>query len=140
MDEYTLAVELEPKAADIAVIDAGLVEYGQQQAGYGEARRLGIFLRDDAGVVVAGLRGHTYGGALSIDWVWVRGDPRGQGHGAQLMATAEQQARAWGLAQMHLDTFTFQAPGFYPKLGFQEFGRLAGFDGGHSRVYFRKRL
>lgn len=140
MDEYTLAVELEPKAADIAAIGAGLAEYGQQQAGYREARRLGIFLRDGAGVVVAGLSGHTYGGALSIDWVWVRDDLRGQGHGSQLMAAAERQAQAWGLAQMHLDTFTFQAPGFYPKLGFEEFGRLDGFEGGHSRIYFRKRL
>ena len=33
---------------------------------------------------------------------------------------------------VYLDTFSFQAPGFYKKLGYREFGKLKDFPAGHS--------
>jgi hypothetical protein len=35
---------------------------------------------------------------------------------------------------------SFQAPDFYRKLGYEEFGRLDDFPPGHSRLFFRKNL
>jgi hypothetical protein len=39
-----------------------------------------------------------------------------------------------------LDTFSFQAKGFYEKLGYVAFGALDGFPGEHRRYFLRKKL
>jgi hypothetical protein len=46
------------------------------------------------------------------------------------------------IAGLHafLDTLSFQALGFYQKLGYIEFGRLSGFSGKHDRYWLRKSL
>ncbi|MNJ78333.1 hypothetical protein D3C77_760620 [compost metagenome] len=56
------------------------------------------------------------------------------------MKMAEDLAREKGCVGIWLDTFDFQAPGFYQKLGFTEFGQLEDFPPGHKRFYFQKRL
>jgi hypothetical protein len=38
-----------------------------------------------------------------------------------------------------LDTFSFQAPEFYPKFGYREFGRL-DYPPDQQRIFFQKRL
>ncbi|MGH8409424.1 MAG: GNAT family N-acetyltransferase, partial [Pseudomonas sp.] len=45
-----------------------------------------------------------------------------------------------GCAGIWLDTFSFQAPGFYRKLGFSEFGHIAEYPPGHTRHFFQKHL
>ena len=50
-------------------------------------------------------------------------------------------ARAAGnLGAVYLDTFTFQAPAFYEKHGYREFGRLDDAVHGHARIWLAKRL
>ena len=41
---------------------------------------------------------------------------------------------------LHLNTYSFQAPGFYEKLGFRRFGGMEGSPAGASRHFFAKRL
>ena len=42
---------------------------------------------------------------------------------------------------MHLDTHSYQAPGFYRRLGYEEIGALPGWPGESStRLFFRKAL
>src|SRR5438105_5447062 len=38
-----------------------------------------------------------------------------------------------------VDTFTFQGPEFYPKLGYREYARL-DYPPDHHRIFFRKNL
>jgi len=56
------------------------------------------------------------------------------------MVGAEAAARAQGCRGAYLDAFTFQAPKFYERLGYQEFGRLDDFPPGHARIWFTKAL
>ena len=56
------------------------------------------------------------------------------------MALAEDEARWLGLRGIWLDTFTFQAPGFYTKCGFKQFGRIPDHPPGHDRVFYVKRF
>ena len=44
--------------------------------------------------------------------------------GAKMMADAEAEGRRRGATMAHLDTFSFQARGFYEKLGYTVFGTL----------------
>jgi GNAT superfamily N-acetyltransferase len=105
-----------------------------------DLRPLCVFARDETGRIVGGLTARTYWAYLDISFLWVDASVRGAGHGAALMAAAEGEARARGCRHVLLDTFSFQAPGFYAKLGYVEFGRLRDFTDGHERHYLTKDL
>ena len=55
------------------------------------------------------------------------------------MAQAEARAIARDCHSAWLDTFSFQARGFYEKLGYEEFGRL-DYPPMHKRHFMRKLL
>lgn len=124
---HTLTIEIEPAPADVRLIDDSLYDYNVEQTGSDDGKWLTIFLRDDAGVIVAGLHGWTWCGAAKVERLWVRKDLRRQGLGQRLLAAAEHEARARGCGQLLLDTFSFQAPLFYKKLGFEVIGVTEGF-------------
>ena len=67
---------------------------------------------------------------------------RGDGHAdlAYVYAAAEEIARARGCIGIRLDTMSFQAPAFYRRLGYSEFGRIEDYPPGHTRLWFMKRL
>jgi GNAT superfamily N-acetyltransferase len=77
---------------------------------------------------------------LFVNWLWVADAYRKHGVGSKLMSGAEAAAREAGCHAAYLDTFTFQAPKFYERLGYREFGRLDDFPPGHSRIWFSKAL
>lgn len=56
------------------------------------------------------------------------------------MRDAEAEARRRGLSGIWLDTWTFQAPGFYQRLGFTECGRIRDDPPGHDRIFYVKRF
>jgi GNAT superfamily N-acetyltransferase len=101
-------------------------------------RLLVIPIRDDAGSVAGGFWGTTLFRWLRVEMLFVPEPLRGLGVGTALMALAERDARARDCVGAYVDTFSFQAPAFYTKLGFTPFGVLDGVPPGHSRIYFRK--
>lgn len=84
---------------------------------------LGVFIRD-TGTIVAGLSAETYCGWLYINYLWLRDDLRGRGIGRELIARAEARALERDCHSAWLDTFSFQARGFYEKPGYEEFGTV----------------
>jgi hypothetical protein len=66
--------------------------------------------------------------------------PARSGVRGQADADGGGRSRAARLHHAMVDTFDFQAPGFYQKLGYVEWGVLEDFPGGHRRIYFRKDL
>ena len=85
-------------------------------------------------------------GTVMLKWlkIYVTAvDPqcRGQGIGRELMLGAEAYGRGKGCAHIYVDTMSFQAPGFYQKLGYREVGRYADWDShGHDKVFLAKDL
>ena len=77
---------------------------------------------------------------LYVDELWVHADLRGQGIGRQLMSLAEQLAKTERLQGIWLWTQSWQAEGFYARLGYEEFARFEDFPRGHARIGFRKHL
>lgn len=74
--------------------------------------------------------------------IQLEADPtlRGQGYGTQLLATAEAEGVRRGCHSAYLDTFSFQAPTFYEKCGYEIFGTLDAFPDEHQRFFMRKTL
>jgi GNAT superfamily N-acetyltransferase len=118
--------------ADDAFVAAQLSAYNAEFVTR-DFRVLRVFARDADGSVIGGLLADTYWQYLEIHKLWVSDASR-------LLEAAEAEARRRGCKQAFLDTFSFQAPGFYQKLGYREFGRLEEFGGEHSRYYLHKRL
>jgi ribosomal protein S18 acetylase RimI-like enzyme len=106
----------------------------------GDHKPLCVFTRDDERAIIGGLTGRTYWKYLDIAFLWVSEHHRGRGLASEIMATAEIEASRRGCEHVLVDTLSFQAPGFYQKLGYSEFGRLPGFAGKYDRHYLYKRL
>lgn len=92
------------------------------------------------GQIVAGIvAGSTYQ-TLEVDFLFVDEAFRGQGLGSLLLRTAEERARAAGICHVLLNTYSFQAPGFYHKEGYAELFRIDDCLGPHSQFFFWKDL
>lgn len=122
------------------IIGQGLTDYNTQQAGDDEGKNLCFVVKGPDDGVVGGVIGATYWNWLYINLMWVRDDLRGRGYGHQLLELAEDEARKRGAKHAYLDTFTFQAPGFYQKHGYRVFGELPDFPDGHTRFFMTKEL
>jgi GNAT superfamily N-acetyltransferase len=113
--------------------------YNKAATGKPDYRALAVTIRDK-GKIVGGLVAETYWGWMYVNALWVSEKHRSKGWGTKLMQTAEAEARKRGMHNVWLESFTFQAPGFYGRLGYREFGRLKGFPAGHDRIYLTKAL
>ncbi len=121
-------------------IAAPLVAYNASQAGVSGHRPLVVMLRDAAGTVAGGLWGHTGHGWLFTQLLVVPAALRGHGVGLQIMKLAEDEAIARGCRGAWLDTFEFQARGFYERLGYVCFGELPNYPTGYARYFMQKAL
>ena len=135
-----LTTETEPDKATVDAISDGLDAYNNSAVPGGDWKPLWIVGRDGAGSVQAGLRGVTEFNWLFVNWLWVAEPFRRQGVGSLLLSGAEAIARERRCSSCYLDTFSFQAPEFYKRHGYQEFGRLEDFPPGHARIWLRKAL
>jgi len=134
---YRITAEEQP---EWSIIGGGISEFNTQQAGDDNGKNLCFVLRGPDDAVVGGIIGATHWNWLYINLMWIREDVRGQGYGGQLLALAEGEGRKRGAKHAYLDTFSFQAPGFYKKYGYQVFGELTDFPGEHQRYYLKKDL
>jgi ribosomal protein S18 acetylase RimI-like enzyme len=64
---------------------------------------------------------------MFLEVLWVADDHRGLGLGEAVVREAERQAREAGCGASQVWTFSFQAPGFYEKLGYQRIGLFDGY-------------
>jgi GNAT superfamily N-acetyltransferase len=117
----------------------GLLDYNARAAGKDKYRPLTITLRRGKDIV-GGVTGSSWMGWLYVEVLWIADKFRGQGLGISLMKRAEAEARKRGVRNVYLNSFSFQAPGFYKKLGYREFGRLKNFPPGHTRIWMKKAL
>ena len=90
--------------------------------------------------VVGGLSGIGYYGWLFVELLVVPESMRGRGLGTALMDRAEAAAREQNCIGVWLDTFSFQARGFYEKRGYAVFGSIDDYPPGQSRYWMKKRL
>lgn len=139
-----MAVQLERIATpDDAVRDAilaPLIAHNDAMVGPSLRHTVAIVLRDPAGEIAGGLWGQTGFRWLFVQYLAVAPAQKGKGHGRALMLAAEDEARRFDCVGLWLDTFSFQARGFYEKLGYDVVGRIDDFPPGESRFFLRKRI
>ena len=134
-------VVVDASAVDEAILlEERIYEFNVAATGIDDGRYLSVVLKRDDGTIYGGLHGHTWAGICEIKTLWIAEGERGKGLGSQLLSMAEDQARRRGCRVIHLASFTFQAPGFYARHGFETFARLEDLPAGHANVFMLKRL
>lgn len=113
----------------------GLVAFNDAVAGPARTQPLGLLLRDGGG-----LWGVTSRGWLFVELLGIPEAARGAGLGTRLMREAERIAAARGCIGVHLDTCSFQAPGFYETLGYTRIGTVPEHPRGFARHLYARRL
>ncbi len=122
--------------AIVAILQANNVKHGYEWA----STPLSVTLKGDAGQTVGGLLGCTNWGWLHVELLAVDESVRGCDYGSQLLVSAEQMAIERGCHYAFLDTFSFQARGFYEKHGYEVYGVLDDFPEGACRYFLKKTL
>jgi len=130
-----------PSHADCEAIRNALISYNQRNGPPSGDQPLAILLRDpNTGETVGGLWGES-----CFDWVFIEllivPEPcRRQNLGTALLRKAEEIGRERNCVGLWLDTFGFQARGFYEKNGFEVFGTLDDHPRGSHRYFMKKLL
>lgn len=136
-----IETNVEPSKDDYHAILVPLLDYNQARTGLAGSEELAILVKDEAGSTKGGLYAKTSGQWLFVELLVVPEFARRQGLGAELMSEAEALAREKGCQGIWLDTFSFQAPEFYLRLGYTVFGELEDYPvAGYSRLFMQKRL
>jgi GNAT superfamily N-acetyltransferase len=138
--ELKVAVEDTPADTVKDTIVNLVVEFNNSQVGPSNGRPLFVVIRDRDKKVIGGLSGSTSRGWLFIDHLVVPASARGDGVGTKIMYLAEAEAIARGCRNSWLNTFEFQARGFYEKHGYTCFGELKEYPPGYARYFMSKQL
>jgi GNAT superfamily N-acetyltransferase len=130
-----------PSPADRDAILNPLIAYNDGNGPPSGFQPMAIVLRDPStGETVGGLWGKS-----SYDWVFIEllvvpEQWRGQNVGTLLLQKAEEVGRARNCVGLWLNTFGFQARGFYEKNGFEVFGTIDDYPHGSNCSFMRKLL
>jgi len=132
-----------PTEEEVKLIEKGLEDYNREQTN-GKLDDPGIeinlVLKDDEGNVVGGLGVSTVLRVMHLEVFWVAKEYRKLGYGRELVLEAERIGREKGCILSHTWTFSFQAPEFYEKIGYELVAIYDGYPDGITEHIFRKRL
>jgi GNAT superfamily N-acetyltransferase len=117
-----------------------ITQFNQTASGRSnDFRPLAILVSDpETDETLGGLWGWTSFAFLHIDLFYLPEQLRGTGLGRSLIQQAEAEAIQRGCTGAWLDTFSFQARGFYERLGYTVFGSIENYPPGESRFFLKK--
>lgn len=132
-------VEDDPDPLDVEFLETQIRREASAAMGLGDEVELAIFVRD-AGKIVAGISGWTWGDCCELQSLWVDRRFSGGWLGSRLLAAAEAEAAARGCTQTVHFTYDFQARALYERAGYELVGRVEDFPWGTDVLWYRKRL
>lgn len=138
--EIQYRVEETPRPEEVADLVTELVAFNATKAVAETFEDLAVFAFGEDGARVGGAAGYTHWSWLFISHLWVADGCRGRGIGSELIRRMEEVAKRRECRRAHLDTYSFQAVGFYRRLGYAEFGRLDDYPTGHTRYFMTRAL
>jgi GNAT superfamily N-acetyltransferase len=129
----------DPTPEEVAYLEDQIYEFNSSVTGITGGEWLAFFVRE-GDRILGGICGNTWGGTCEVRQFWVDPSRRGRGLGTRLFMAAEQEARRRGCTQIVLTTFSFQAPEFYERHGFEVLATIGDHPQGHRNLLMRKRL
>lgn len=141
MDLKFIKSEGEPNTENKKVIVNGMVAYHASK-GHPRKKRdfFTVLIKDKNKKILGGIIVSFLWNGMEIETLWVDESLRDKGYGRKLMEMVEEEAVKRGCTIAYTNTFTWQAPEFYTKLGYKLYGKLDDFPPGNSLSYFYKQL
>jgi GNAT superfamily N-acetyltransferase len=137
----TIVVRDNPDPEIRATLSTLMLTFNESKTGPSAFAPLAVTLDDaETGQLIGGLWGRTVYDWLFVEFLFVPEQLRGQGLGAMLLRKAEEVALARECIGVCLDSFDFQAPGFYLKHGYEVIAALDSPRRGFKRRILTKRL
>lgn len=140
MEEKPVLTKCIPSPADLQFLEDRLYEYNSAKTRRDDGQLFAFFIRNEQQEIIAGISGWSWAYACEIQALWVHSAFRGQGYGQKLLKSAEDEARAHGCKVILIGSYSFQAPGFYQKHGYELAWQLDDFPPGHQHCYLVKRF
>ena len=123
-----------------ALLSERIYEFNSRATGYFDGESFGAVQKDDSGRIVGGITGYTWGGCCYVSYLWVAEEHRGKGVGSALLRAAETNARDRGCTIAFVSSHSFQSPGFYTHLGYEQQASLSDHPVGYASVFLARRL
>ena len=124
-----MTTRLSERYEDIAAIHDALYSYNLSKTGLDRVEVHAERFPEQFALLACDERGSSHGGIachwensprrVFVDYFYLDDTLRGGGFGRRIMEELAAYAEARGAARIDLTTDTFQAPGFYLKLGFE---------------------
>ncbi|MEN4793370.1 GNAT family N-acetyltransferase [Pantoea agglomerans] len=141
VDEISFYVCEKTDAEQSLPIEEGLNHFNDLITGMNDRKSLSVLIRSTkTGEVLGGMQGRSSLGLLFIDLFYLPPELRRRGLGTDILNRFEDEGRRRGCAAAFLYTLSFQAPDFYKKHGWEEFGRIDCEPKGTSRIFMKKSL
>lgn len=130
---------IEGSTDDSEFISDQLEKFNQAATGLDAMSPVRLVICNASGEIIAGVCGVQCWSRLYISSLWVREDFRGTGLGSRLLREAETRARQAGCTGACLTSFSFQAPEFYRRHGYQLFGKMNDYPPGEQLCFMEKK-
>ncbi|MBU9808890.1 GNAT family N-acetyltransferase [Rahnella sp. SL6] len=145
MNSFVEGINLEvcanPNAEQLLPIEEGLNSFNDLMTGMSDRQQLSVLVKsNETGEILGGMQGRSSLGLLFIDLFYLPPELRNMGVGTEILNRFEEEGRKRGCTSAFLYTISFQAPDFYKKHGWQEFGRIGCKPEGTSRIFMKKSL
>lgn len=134
-----LDLDNNPNLKDIDVIQKGINHFNNTKMGE-SPKEFCIYLRDESNTIRGGLFAVSYSDSIHIILMWMDEELRGKSLGKKLIKAAEEEGIKRKCKYAFVDTFSFQAEGFYQKCGYQSIGVINNAIFEHSRIFLKKPL
>jgi GNAT superfamily N-acetyltransferase len=129
------------KASDRDAILKLIDAFNDSKVSPSRFKELAILLRDPrSGATVGGLWGRSAYDWVFVELMFVPEELRRMGLGSQLLQIGRGDRRGARMHGLWLDTFSFQACGFYERHGYTLFGTLEDHPRGARHFFLRKIL
>lgn len=126
--------------AEIDAIEDRIYDHNRRMTERDDARGLAYVIRDRGGVVVGACAGYSWAGSAELKQLWIDESLRGHGYGRKLLDAFLAEAERRKVRQIWLASYSFQAPEFYERVGFERMAEFPDWPSGHANVILRKVL
>ena len=131
-------VEIRPSTAeDNERIHQKLRAYNRQFMK--QMRDYSFHVEEDGRIIAGVVAGSTFD-TLEVEFLFVEAAYRGAGLGSRLIRRVEELALRDGLKRVLVNTYSFQAPDFYGKMGYRTLLEIAPCFGPYSQYFYIKEL
>lgn len=139
---YQIVIDHEVKDSDIEFIRDALVAHTKKVLGHTDflEKQFSVLLQDENHNICGGTITRFDTESAYIDSLWVDDSLRNQGYGTKLLNAAENEARKLGCRYSTVDTYSFQAEGFYLKNGYEHLGEIKNYYLHYSKIFLRKKI